>query len=189
MKKFFITLLIMIMILPLGVQAKSESFINFYNPLLNEISSGGGGQITDNSSNTHGGTGGSLDDNQNTSIPSLPEKPSNGNTSNGQHTSSSGGFGDDETPSMGCSQLQTIKWFQKMFDYVKILAPILVIILSAVDYTKSIFSSSEDSMKKTNSRFVKRVIAAVLLFILPALLSFILNLTGENFGNDLCGIK
>ena len=157
MKKVLITLLIALLLLPIGAQAKnikSSSYpIYFSNQLV--VTNGNGNEVI-------------FDDNTN--------EDSNQDVIN-------------KVPPSNCSQLQTIKWFQKMFDYVKIIAPVLVLILSSVDYLKAIFSSQEDSMKKTNSRFIKRLIAAVLLFILPALLSFILNMTGDNFGNDLCGIK
>ena len=88
-----------------------------------------------------------------------------------------------------CSGLKTIEWLQKLFDLIKIIGPILVVLFSAYDYLKSIFSLNDDALTKTNQRFIKRVIAAVLIFLLPALLSIILNFVGDRFGADICGIK
>ena len=88
-----------------------------------------------------------------------------------------------------CSGLKTIEWLQKLFDLIKIIGPILVVLFSAYDYLKSIFSSNDDALTKTNQRFIKRVIAAALIFLLPALLSIILNFVGDRFGADICGIK
>ena len=61
---------------------------------------------------------------------------------------------------------------------IKVLGPSLAIVLSAIDFTKVIVSSNNDSMKKTQQKFINRLIAAVLLFFIPTLTEVILKVIG-----------
>lgn len=73
----------------------------------------------------------------------------------------------------------SVAWLlQKILNYIKIIGPSLAIVLSAIDYTKAIVTSDNDTMKKTNRRFVNRIIAAVLLFFIPMLTELVLNIIG-----------
>jgi len=77
---------------------------------------------------------------------------------------------------------------QDVFTFIKVAAPILLIALSSLDYIKAITSKDADELKKANERFIKRLVAAVVLFLLP----FILDLTFELFGvydMQTCGIR
>lgn len=91
--------------------------------------------------------------------------------------------------SFTCQGLKTIDYLQKIFDLIKIIGPILVVLFGAFDYLKSIFSSNDDTLSKTNQRLMKRLIASFLIFILPSLLSIVLNFAGDRYGADMCGIK
>lgn len=66
--------------------------------------------------------------------------------------------------------------------YALILAPILLIVMITVDFSKAIMSSNEDLLKKASSNAIKRTIATLLLLCLPLLLSTILDF----FGLELC---
>lgn len=81
----------------------------------------------------------------------------------------------------------------KILTYVKILVPILVIALGMVDFSKAVLGSKEEDMKKAQSKFVRRLIIAVLIFLLPTLINLILDLAnmawnGTKFGNSNCGL-
>lgn len=85
------------------------------------------------------------------------------------------------------SDEDSVAWLvQKIFNYIKILGPSLTIILSSIDYIKVIVSSDEKQMSKVNSNFVKRMIAAVLLFFIPTLTSVIFGVFGITTD---CGIS
>ena len=75
---------------------------------------------------------------------------------------------------------------RQLFNYIKILGPSLTIVLSSIDYIKVIVSSDEKQMSKVNSNFVKRMIAAVLLFFIPTLTSVIFGVFGLTTD---CGIS
>ncbi len=78
---------------------------------------------------------------------------------------------------------------QTILDYIRIAGIALAVILQIADYVKAIFGSNDDSMAKANKRFVTRLIAIGLLFLVPSLLNFILSLfeiSGSSAGT--CGI-
>ena len=64
------------------------------------------------------------------------------------------------------------------FRFIKFAAPLLLIGLSVFDYVKVIASDDADAMKKTNKKTVTRVIFAMLLFVLPFIISYLLTLLG-----------
>ena len=65
---------------------------------------------------------------------------------------------------------------QTILDYIRIAGIALAVILQIADYVKAIFGSNDDSMAKANKRFVTRLIAIGLLFLVPSLLNFALSL-------------
>ncbi len=68
---------------------------------------------------------------------------------------------------------------QRILLYIRIAGPILVVLLSAVDFIKVVFSSEDDSMKKAQKKFMIRLIGALALFLIPLLVSFLLQLIGN----------
>jgi cell wall-associated NlpC family hydrolase len=66
---------------------------------------------------------------------------------------------------------------REVFNYFRIIAPILVILFIAFDYSSAIISQNDDALKKANSRFIYRCIAVLLLFFVPTIVTAILNIT------------
>lgn len=66
------------------------------------------------------------------------------------------------------------KDIKKYLGYIRIIAPIIVIVLSAVDFSKVVLSGDDKEFAKMISTLVKRLIIAVALFIFPALLNFLI---------------
>lgn len=94
-----------------------------------------------------------------------------------------------------CSQLidtQTegsFGWLlQKILNYIKIAGPILVVLLSALDFIKAIASSEEDAFKKAQSRLVIRLVAALALFLVPTFVELLLGLI-NGINDPSCGLK
>lgn len=82
-----------------------------------------------------------------------------------------------------------VNWIFRMVRIVRYALPALLIILSILDYIKALASDSEDEMKKVTNRFVKRLIAAAIVFIVPFILDFVLNIfsiPGLNADNPFC---
>lgn len=81
-----------------------------------------------------------------------------------------------------------------ILDIVKIAGPILAIGLGTLDFIKTIASGDADKeMKNTFKRFGTRLIAAALLFLVPFILAFLMDLflgnqSGYNSDDPFCGI-
>ena len=81
------------------------------------------------------------------------------------------------------------EWILDALDLVKYICLALVIVLGILDFIKAAASGEADAMKKSGQSFLKRVIAVVILFLLPVLVELILSLIeiyGVNPDNPLC---
>ncbi|MGN1001075.1 MAG: hypothetical protein ACI4OG_03980 [Bacilli bacterium] len=84
---------------------------------------------------------------------------------------------------------KVLEWVLKV---IQIGGPILLIILTAVDFGQVVISNDQDALKKAVSKIVKRAIAALALFFVPFLVSLILNMEGiSDWTSDdpNCGIS
>lgn len=73
--------------------------------------------------------------------------------------------------------------------FIEIIAIVLVIALSSLEYAKILMSDNQDEFKKANKKLIRRIILLVALFLLPAILNIILGLfkiEGFNSDNPLC---
>ncbi len=77
-------------------------------------------------------------------------------------------------------------WIVNIFKWVKYILPVIVIVLGILDFIKAIGADKEDEMKKAQKRFIVRLIAAALVFIIPLILEFVLIKMG--FGYDSCSL-
>jgi len=75
---------------------------------------------------------------------------------------------------------KTLKDIQNIFDFCKIVVPLLVIGLSTFDFIKAITGKDDKDMKKAFHKLLKRLALAVVFFFLPTLLNFLLDLVGTN---------
>ena len=89
-----------------------------------------------------------------------------------------------------CNELfgngKTISLLKDAFKAIVIIIPILIIVLSVLDFVKAVGASDEKAIKEAQSKFIKRLIIAVLIFFLPIILNILLNLLGNAFG--ICGV-
>lgn len=84
---------------------------------------------------------------------------------------------------------RTLAWIFKIINMIRYIVPVLLIVLGILDFIKTIASDDEGEIKKAGARFVKRLIAAALVFIVPLILQFILNifnLPGLDPNNPFC---
>ena len=78
-----------------------------------------------------------------------------------------------------------IAFVANILKWIKYILPVGVMVFGILDFIKAIISNNEE-MKKAQGRFVKRLIAAALVFIIPLIIEFILDKMG--FGYDDCGL-
>lgn len=72
----------------------------------------------------------------------------------------------------------------------RVLIPIIVFVFSTLDFAKAVFSGEEQT-KKVKTNFFMRIAIAVVIFLLPTLLHFLLTIANQiwpNISTDLCGI-
>lgn len=98
---------------------------------------------------------------------------------------------------MNCNAIFTQEAWKMLNDsinLVKMIVPIVLIVLISLDVVSAVAGSKEENMTKSvlvNSR--NRIIAAILVFLIPTILQLILNLppvkTNLNLVDDpLCGV-
>lgn len=84
----------------------------------------------------------------------------------------------------------SVAWLvQKLLNYIKVLGPTIAIALGSLDFAKAVVTSDDESVKKAQSRFAKRMIAAVLLFFVPTLTGLLLGFFGITSDNATCGLS
>ena len=67
---------------------------------------------------------------------------------------------------------------------VKIVIPVILIILGMVDLGKAVIASKDDAISKSAKQLLMRLIAAVVIFFIPTIVSAIFFLIGS-FNNDV----
>ena len=81
-----------------------------------------------------------------------------------------------------------------ILDIIKIAGPILAVGLGTLDFVKVVASGDADKeMKSAFKRFGTRIVAAVLLFLIPVILAFLMdtflgNQDGYDSNNPFCGM-
>ena len=98
----------------------------------------------------------------------------------------------------GCAILtepikKKINW---VLDFIKYAGTALAIILGAADFLKATLADDDNASKKAFQKFINRLIAAVLLFLIPLILQFLftainnplIKIPGFNADSPTCGI-
>ena len=83
----------------------------------------------------------------------------------------------------------SVAWLlQKLLDYARLIGPFIVLIMSSLDYLKAVLNSDDDSLKKANKKLVTRLMLIVAVFLLPTLVSVLLNVLGFT-SHEVCGLQ
>lgn len=94
---------------------------------------------------------------------------------------------DFDPDTVGCEKMLTDDILDLLKQYYGfIIAAVFVALIGfgIFDFTKALTSSDEGEMKKAYSRFTKRVIVAVIIIVLPAILSIVLKAIGSDYGDE-----
>lgn len=87
--------------------------------------------------------------------------------------------------SEGNYQEDTTGWLlQKVFDYMKLAAIIMIFAFSAIDYAKAIVDQDADAIKTATIKFGKRLVIGIIIFLLPVLINLILSVIDQS----TCGV-
>jgi hypothetical protein len=79
-----------------------------------------------------------------------------------------------------------VDWIMNILRWIKYIVPVLLIVLSILDFIKAMAGEKDDELKKAQKHFTIRLIAAALIFLMPFILEFIFDKMG--FVYEGCGI-
>ncbi len=80
-----------------------------------------------------------------------------------------------------CGGLEPIvKVIKGIFDAIKILVPIALLIMGVVDLAKAVLASDDKEIKAAEGKLVKRVIAAAAVFFAFTLVNLIMGLVADS---------
>jgi len=83
----------------------------------------------------------------------------------------------DETKWDICQNPNSLKVFKFIGNILKvafIIIPIVLIVMGSIDFMKAVTAGKEDDIKKAQSAFIKRIIAAVLVFFVPIIVNIVM---------------
>ena len=89
--------------------------------------------------------------------------------------------GENWNNSIGCSDIfsndpgSVGAILRTILGYIRIIGPVLVVLLSAIDFIKAIFGFDEKAMGTAQRKLIIRLIAAVALFLVPTLVEVLLD--------------
>ena len=95
----------------------------------------------------------------------------------------------DSKPILGDPEDEnSVAWLvQLILNIVKVAGPILVVLLSSVDFIMVIINSDNDKFQKAQKKLITRLILALLLFLIPVIVEIILSVFGIT-GSATAGI-
>ena len=67
-----------------------------------------------------------------------------------------------------------------VFKVIYITTPIILLVFTTMDFFKLVFADSKDGLNGTFQKLGKRVVAAVLIFLTPNILIFLIELLGSS---------
>ena len=69
-------------------------------------------------------------------------------------------------------------------DIIKMVVPFMLIVMGMLDLGKAVIASKDDEIKKAQSLFIKRIIAAVLVFFIVAIVQLVFGILADADGSD-----
>lgn len=69
---------------------------------------------------------------------------------------------------------------------IQIAVPVLLVVFGMMDLVKAVMGQKEDEIKKGQQTLVKRIIAAILVFFVIAIVKFVVSLVADNSGIMEC---
>ena len=77
------------------------------------------------------------------------------------------------------------EFLKQTFHFIKFAVPIIIIALSIMDFVKAIVIQDEKELKKASNKLVKRMIIGAIIFVLPTLIDYLLEIADIN--SSTCG--
>ena len=86
--------------------------------------------------------------------------------------------------SVSCTGVFDAKFLEILNNYVyvpiKWATPILLLLLTSLDFAKIVFNGKKEEMDKAKNNFLKRFVAALIIFFAPDVIKLIVDLVQQN---------
>ena len=79
--------------------------------------------------------------------------------------------------------LKVLRFIGYILQLAFILVPVILIVIGSIDFVKAVAAGKDDDIKKAQSTFVKRIIAAVIVFLVPYIIGVLLNVLNQTKSN------
>lgn len=66
-----------------------------------------------------------------------------------------------------------------IFRIIQIACPVLLLLLTSLDFAKVVFGDNKDGMEKAKSNFLKRSVALMIIFLAPFIIELVLKLIND----------
>ena len=83
-----------------------------------------------------------------------------------------------------CNLYSIVQLVRTIVTYICILVPIILIVIGTFDLLKAVTASKEDEIKSAQKMLIKRVIYAVLIFLLVPIITLIFNIFSNNYSGE-----
>ncbi len=67
---------------------------------------------------------------------------------------------------------------------IQVVVPILLILWGMLDFAKGVMGSDEDKIKEGQKKFIQRLIAAIIVFLVVTVVQLVISAVGTLGGND-----
>lgn len=83
----------------------------------------------------------------------------------------------------------SVAWLlQQLLNYLKVIGPMVVIVMSGMDFSKAIVQSDDEIMQKAQKKLILRLVLTVALFFVPTLVTVLLGIFGLT-DDPTCSLK
>lgn len=135
-----------------------------------------------NSNNNSSSSSSGSNNNSNSSSSSGNNNSSNSSSFSGSSSSSTSGsslINNNAEDLNLCTSMKDsglLEQVKTIYDIFRIAVPIIIIGFGVIDFSKGVFASDEEQMKKTQKKFMQRLLIGVAFFLVPAILGLLLKI-------------
>ena len=79
----------------------------------------------------------------------------------------------------GSALASVVALLRTAVDYLQILIPIALILWGTIDMGKAVIAGDEKKIKEAQKPFIKRLISAVIVFLIPFILNLVIGVVAE----------
>jgi|GEM_PF-5453420 len=73
----------------------------------------------------------------------------------------------------------------KIYNFMRFLVPLIILVMSIIDFIKAIAGHDQDLIKKATAKLIKRMVIAILFFLVPTILKEFLSLIDDTYSSCL----